>query len=151
MSKKEKPKYAQSGDVRIAHEVLGEGEPLLFVHGLGYDRRGWGPLPQLLSKDFEVVVFDNRGVGESDVPEGPYSVAQLAADAIAVLDAAKVERAHVLGVSLGGYVTQEIALTYPRRVRKLVLGSTSPGGTGAYPMPGQVGRDPLMGTAVAGA
>ena len=87
---------AQSGDVRIAYEVLGEGDPLLFIHGLGYDRHGWGPLPQLLSDDFGVVVFDNRGVGESDVPPGPYSVAELAADALAVLDAAGVERAHVL-------------------------------------------------------
>jgi pimeloyl-ACP methyl ester carboxylesterase len=127
--------FAESGDVRIAYEVLGEGEPLLFVHGLGYDRHGWGPLPRLLSEEFQVVLFDNRGVGETDVPEGPYSVAQLAADAVAVLDAAEIDRAHVLGVSLGGYVAQEVALTYPQRVRKLVLGSTSPGGTGAYQMP----------------
>lgn len=79
--------------------------------------------------------MDNRGVGASDVPEGPYSVAQLAADAVAVLDDAEIESAHVLGVSLGGFIAQEIALTYPDRVRKLVLGSTSPGGPEAYPMP----------------
>jgi 3-oxoadipate enol-lactonase len=121
--------------VRIAYEVLGDGEPLLFVHGLGYDRRGWGPLPALLAADFQVLLFDNRGVGESDVPEGPYAVSQMAADAVAVLDDAGVERAHVLGVSLGGYIAQEIALTYPDRVRKLVLGSTAPGGTRSHPMP----------------
>lgn len=128
-------KLAQADGARIAYDVLGDGDPLLFVHGLAYDRHGWGPLPHLLAEESRVVLFDNRGVGESDVPEGPYSVAQLAADAVAVLDAAGVERAHVLGVSLGGFVAQEIALTYPRRVRRLVLGSTSPGGTGAYPMP----------------
>ena len=127
--------FAHSDGAGIAYEVLGEGDALLLVHGLAYDRHGWGPLPQLLADEFQVVLFDNRGVGESDVPEGPYSVAQLAADAVAVLDAAAIERAHVLGVSLGGYVAQEVALTYPARVRKLVLGSTSPGGTGAYPMP----------------
>ena len=121
--------------VRIAYEVLGDGEPLLFIHGLGYDRRGWGPLPALLAADFQVLIFDNRGVGESDVPEGPYAVSQMAADAVAVLDDAGIERAHVLGVSLGGYIAEEIALTYPDRVRKLVLGSTAPGGTRSHPMP----------------
>lgn len=131
---------ATNDGVRIAYEVLGDGEPLLFVHGLGYDRRGWGPLPALLAADFQVLLFDNRGVGESDVPEGPYAVSQMAADAVAVLDGAGVERAHVLGVSLGGYIAQEIALTFPDRVRKLVLGSTAPGGTRSHPMP-QVGLE----------
>jgi len=108
---------------------------LLFIHGLGYDRRGWGPLPALLARDFHVILVDNRGVGDSDVPEGPYSVNQLAADAVAVLDAAGIESAHIFGVSLGGFVAQEIALTYPERVRRLVLCSTSPGGANAFPMP----------------
>jgi len=76
---------ATNDGVRIAYEVLGDGEPLLFVHGLGYDRRGWGPLPALLAADFQVLLFDNRGVGESDVPEGPYAVSQMAADAVAVV------------------------------------------------------------------
>jgi 3-oxoadipate enol-lactonase len=126
---------AHNGDVRLAYEVRGNGEAVLFIHGLGYDRFGWGPLPGLLARDYKVITFDNRGVGESDVPEGPYSVAQMAADAVAVLDAAGIERAHVLGVSLGGFIAQEIALRYPERVHKLVLASTSPGGPRAYPMP----------------
>jgi 3-oxoadipate enol-lactonase len=135
--------------VRIAYEVRGErGEPLVMVHGLGYDRFGWGPLPDLLAQDFRVVLLDNRGVGESDVPEGPYAVSQLAADVAAVLDDAGVDAAHVFGVSLGGYVAQEIAVTYPERVRKLVLASTGPGGTGQYPMPAAgveaFGRFPTM-------
>jgi len=126
---------ARNGDVGLAYEVKGEGEPLLFVHGLGYDRFGWGKLPELLAEDFLVVVFDNRGVGDSDVPEGPYAVSQMAEDAVAVLDAAGIDSAHVLGVSLGGYIAQELALTHPERLRKLVLASTAPGGPRSVPMP----------------
>ncbi len=140
--------YAQNGDVRLAYEVHGVGDPVVFVHGLGYDRFGWGPLPELLAQDFAVVTFDNRGVGDSDVPEGPYAVAQMAADTAAVLDAAGIDTAHVFGVSLGGYIALEFALTYPERVRKLVLASTAPGGTRSHPMPAAgleaFGRFPTM-------
>jgi pimeloyl-ACP methyl ester carboxylesterase len=139
---------ARNGDVRLAYEVKGDGEPLLMIHGLGYDRFGWGRLPDLLAADLQVVVFDNRGVGDSDVPAGPYAVSQLAEDAVAVLDAAGIGAAHVLGVSLGGYIAQELALTYPERLRKLVLASTAPGGPRSVPMPAAgleaFGRFPTM-------
>ena len=68
---------AHNGDVRLTYEVKGDGEPLLMIHGLGYDRFGWGRLPDLLAEDLQVVVFDNRGVGDSDVPAGPYAVSQI--------------------------------------------------------------------------
>jgi pimeloyl-ACP methyl ester carboxylesterase len=139
---------ARNGDVRLTYEVKGGGEPLLMIHGLGYDRFGWGRLPDLLAEDLQVVVFDNRGVGDSDVPQGPYAVSQLAEDAAAVLGAAGIGAAHVLGVSLGGYIAQELALTYPERLRKLVLASTAPGGPRSVPMPAAgleaFGRFPTM-------
>jgi 3-oxoadipate enol-lactonase len=140
--------HAQREGVRLAYEESGSGDPLLFIQGLGYDRNGFGPLPALLAGDFRVIRFDNRGVGDSDVPPGPYSVAQMAGDAVAILDAAGVDRAHLLGVSLGGYIAQEVAVTHPERVRKLVLVSTAPGGPNQYPMPARgvdaFARFPLM-------
>ena len=139
---------ARNGDVRLMYEVRGTGEPLLMIHGLGYDRFGWGRLPDLLAEELQVVVFDNRGVGDSDVPPGPYAVSQMAEDAAAVLDAAGLDTAHVLGVSLGGYIAQELALTHPDRVGKLVLASTAPVGPRSVPMPAKgieaFGRFPTM-------
>jgi pimeloyl-ACP methyl ester carboxylesterase len=124
-----------SNDVHIAYEVRGQGDPLVLVHGLAYDRAGWGTLPDLLAERFSVVLLDNRGVGESDAPPGPYTVAQMAADVRAVLDDCGLERTHLLGVSLGGYIAQELTLTWPKRVEKLVLCSTAVGGARAVPMP----------------
>jgi 3-oxoadipate enol-lactonase len=126
---------ADSQGVKVAYEIRGDGEPLALVHGLAYDRNGWGRFPDLLAQRFRVVLIDNRGVGESDEPEGPYAVAQMAADVVAVLDDAGIERTNLFGVSLGGYIAQELALAYPERLAKLVLASTAPGGPKAHPMP----------------
>jgi 3-oxoadipate enol-lactonase len=131
--------------VRLAYDVEGSGEPLLLVQGLGYGRRGWGPASGMLAQRFRVVTFDNRGFGDSDVPPGPYTTAQLADDAFAVLDAAEIETAHVVGISLGGLIAQELVLARPERVRKLVLCSTTPGGAASFPMPEQTVA--LMGSA----
>jgi len=126
---------ANSGDVTIAWEESGIGQPLLLIHGLGYGRWGWEPLLPLLAGRYRVISFDNRGIGDSSVPPGPYSAAEMAGDALAVLDAAGVERAHVVGASLGGMIAQELALAAPDRVDRLVLICTSPGATGGHPMP----------------
>ena len=126
---------ADSEGVRIAYEIRGDGAPLVLVHGLAYDRVGWGTLPDLLAERFRVVLVDNRGVGESDAPPGPYSVAQMAADVAAVMDDCDLERTHLFGVSLGGYIVQELTLAWPERVDRLVLCSTAVGGAKAVPMP----------------
>ncbi len=123
--------------MRIAWERHGAGAPLLLIHGLGYARWGWEPVLEGLARSFDVILFDNRGIGESDAPPGPYTAAELAADALQVLDEAGVARAHVLGTSLGGMVAQELALSHPERVDRLVLVCTTPGGPESFPMPEQ--------------
>jgi 3-oxoadipate enol-lactonase len=123
--------------MNIAWESQGEGAPVLLVHGLGYTRQGWGPQRELLARSYRVLSYDNRGIGESEIPPGPYTVADLAGDAVQVLDEAGVERAHVLGASLGGMVAQLLAAGRPERVDRLVLAGTTPGGAGAYPLPQQ--------------
>lgn len=128
-------RQAHSGAIRLAYELRGAGEPLLLVHGLGYARWGWEPVADGLAERFLVCLLDNRGIGESDAPPGPYTAQAMAEDALAVLDAAAIERAHVVGTSLGGIVAQELALGFPERVSRLVLVCTTPGGPAAYPMP----------------
>jgi len=123
--------------VRLKWESQGEGAPLLLVHGLGYTRAGWGPQRELLARRYRVLSYDNRGIGESEIPPGPYSVAELAGDTVQVLDEAGVERTHVLGASLGGMVAQLLAAEQPERVDRLVLAGTTPGGAAAYPLPQQ--------------
>ena len=126
--------------VRIAWERRGEGLPLVLIHGLGYARWGWEPVVDALAEHFEVLLFDNRGIGESDAPPGPYTAAEMAGDVFRVLDEAGVVRAHVLGTSLGGMIAQEVALSAPERVERVVLICTTPGGSHAAPMPSQTVR-----------
>ena len=121
--------------MKIAWETAGSGPPVLLIHGLGYTRQGWGPARDLLATSLQVVTFDNRGIGESDVPPGPYTAAVMADDALQELDEAGIDRAHVVGTSLGGMVAQELALRAPERVDRLVLACTTPGGANAYPIP----------------
>jgi 3-oxoadipate enol-lactonase len=121
--------------MRIAWEEHGRGMPLLLVQGLGYARWSWEPMLAGLAERYRVLSFDNRGIGESDKPAGPYTAREMACDAVQVLDEAGVERAHVLGASLGGMIAQELAVAEPDRVDKLVLCCTTPGGAASVPMP----------------
>lgn len=118
--------FAQSKDgVKLRYEVRGQGEPLALVMGYSGSGRGWGePFLRLLEARFRLLVIDNRGTGESDKPERPFTVADMADDVAAVLDHAAIERVHLLGISMGGMIAQEFALRHPRRLRGLVLGCT---------------------------
>jgi pimeloyl-ACP methyl ester carboxylesterase len=121
--------------VRIAWEERGSGRALLLIQGLGYARWSWEPIVPRLADHYRVLFFDNRGIGESDKPEGPYTARVMADDALQVLDEAGVDRAHVLGASLGGMIAQELAVAAPERLDKLVLCCTTPGGPATVPMP----------------
>jgi pimeloyl-ACP methyl ester carboxylesterase len=121
--------------VKIAWEESGAGTPVLLVQGLGYGRWGWDPIVAGLAERYRVLRFDNRGIGDSDKPPGPYTAGEMALDALQVLDEAKVERAHVVGASLGGMIAQCLAVARPDRVERLVLCCTTPGGADAVPMP----------------
>jgi pimeloyl-ACP methyl ester carboxylesterase len=112
---------------------LGSGEPLLLIMGLGATHVWWHRLTPILAARFRTILFDNRGVGESDMPPGPYDMATMADDAVAVLDAAKVDSAHVFGASMGGMIAQEVVLRHPQRVRSLILGCTACGGRDVVP------------------
>ena len=108
----------------IYYESVGSGDPILLIMGLGADSRGWAMQTSAFAERHRVITFDNRGVGKSSVPPGPYDTEQMARDALAVLDAEGIETAHVLGVSLGGAIAQWLAIAAPDRVRSLALGST---------------------------
>jgi pimeloyl-ACP methyl ester carboxylesterase len=132
-------RFARSGEVRIAYELCGTlhwRRPwLVLIQGMGFDRFGWKPVLPHLRRHFRLVLVDNRGCGRSDRPAGLFAVADMAGDIVAVLDAAGIRRAHVLGASLGGMVAQELAVTHSERVDGLVLACTTPGWPFAYPMP----------------
>jgi len=113
---------------RIYWDEQGQGASVLLIMGLGYTSHMWYRIRPVLAARYRTIALDNRGVGRSDVPAGPYSIALMASDAAAVLDAAEIESAHVFGVSMGGMIAQEFALQYPSRVRSLMLGCTAAGG-----------------------
>jgi len=120
---------AEVNGIDVYYRKYGSGEPLLLIMGLSGNADWWDPLfLQVLAERFHVVAFDNRGAGRSGKPPGPYSILQMAEDTAGLMDHLAWPSAHVLGMSMGGMIAQELALQCPDRVRKLVLLVTTCGG-----------------------
>jgi 3-oxoadipate enol-lactonase len=137
--------FGEANGIRLYYELDGRGPRLLFISGTGGDLRTGpkvtdGPIVQ----SFEVLAYDQRGLGQSDVPPGPYAMADYADDAAALLDVMGWDRCLVIGASFGGMVAQELTLRHPGRVTRLVLACTSAGGAGgsSYPLQNLAGLEP---------
>ncbi|TFH14749.1 MAG: alpha/beta fold hydrolase, partial [Acidimicrobiales bacterium] len=120
--------YIRSSDgTRIHYQVTGRpgGPPILFIQGLGADKNGWNLQRLATAPRYRAVALDNRGAGRSDKPHGTYTLEQMADDAVAVLDDAGVDTAHVVGASMGGAISQIVAVKYPERTRSLTLACTA--------------------------
>ena len=121
-------------DIELYYEVRGEGTPLILISGLGYSSWQWHLMVPYLEEHFQVITFDNRGVGQTDKPAGPYTASMLAKDTVGLLDVLGADKAVVMGHSMGGFIAQAMALEYPERVSKLILASTNFGGPHHVPV-----------------
>ena len=119
---------AKVQDIELYYEIHGEGYPIVLIRGLGSNADHWYRQVPVLSSTYKVITFDNRGIGRSDTPDGPYTIPMMADDVIGLMDAIGIPSAHILGISMGGMIAQEIALMYPQRVNGLVLACTHCGG-----------------------
>ena len=120
--------FAENDGTRIYWEEQGSGPPLVLIMGLGYTSEMWYRMAPAFAREYRTIIFDNRGVGQSQVPATAYGINDMAADTAAVMDAAGIESAHVFGISMGGLIAQEFAIRYPERTRSLILGCTHHGG-----------------------
>ena len=121
-------------EINMYYEIHGEGFPLVMIMGLGADVTWWEPeLIEGFARKFKTIIFDNRGAGRSDKPAIDYSIKMFADDTRGLMRALGIDKAHVLGVSMGGMIAQELAINYPEAVEKLVLVVTTPGGPKTIP------------------
>lgn len=133
--------FARNGSVKLYWESVGQGPAVLLIAGQGMTVDGWWATTPVLSGSFRVIMFDNRDTGRSTHLPWLYSVADMAADALAVLDDAGEDHAAVYGISLGSLVAQELALRHPDRIDALVLGASTAGGFATYlPSPSSLAR-----------
>jgi pimeloyl-ACP methyl ester carboxylesterase len=119
---------AEVGDIEMAYCIDGSGEPVVLIGGFTMVKESWELQVVELAKRFRVITFDNRGVGETTVPTGPFNIADMAADTAGLMDALGIDSAHFFGVSMGGLIAQVLAIDYPDRVKKVALGCTTHGG-----------------------
>lgn len=124
----------QANGIKMYYETYGEGEPLVLISGLGYDHWQWHRMVPGLAAHYQVIVFDNRGVGQSDKPPGPYTAQLLAEDTAALLSTLGIEKDAILGHSMGGFVAQALVLSHPNLVSHLILASTNFGGPRHVPI-----------------
>ena len=127
------PRVAVNG-IKVYYEIHGKGDPLVLIMGLRRNAEWWYCQIPALSEHFKVIAFDNRGAGRSDKPKMEYSIRLFAEDTAGLMEALKIKSAHVLGISMGGYIAQELAINYSDKVRRLILGCTSCGGERAVLM-----------------
>lgn len=113
-----------SNNINIYYESYGHGQPLILISGLGGDRTFWQASIGVLSAKFRVIIFDTRGIGRTDAPEGPYGMEMFADDLAGLMDALQMPRAHVLGFSMGGQIALQFALKYPERINKLIIAAS---------------------------
>jgi pimeloyl-ACP methyl ester carboxylesterase len=121
----------RTDSIELNYDLFGQGEPLLLIMGFGMPGAAWLPSLPFLGSAFKCIYFDNRGTGNSEKPEGPYTVEQMAEDASNLLKALGIPKARVFGVSMGGMIAQELTLRHPEQVVKVVLGCTMAGGPNA--------------------
>jgi pimeloyl-ACP methyl ester carboxylesterase len=119
--------FANVNGIRICYEIHGDGYPIIFIHGYGSVKENWMCQIGTLSQKFKVIIFDNRGAGRSDRPNIPYTMDMYVEDTKGLMDFLKIEKAHIVGWSLGGMIVQNFILKYPERVNKLVLINTFAG------------------------
>jgi pimeloyl-ACP methyl ester carboxylesterase len=127
--------HVQVRDINIAYKMFGQGKPILLISGIGQTKEAWEPslLSNLAATNHTLIVFDNRGIGETTVGTKPFSIEQFADDTAGLLDALHIEKVDVIGYSLGSLVAQELSLNYPQKVDRLVLHGTSCGGNETVP------------------
>jgi pimeloyl-ACP methyl ester carboxylesterase len=130
--------HVRVGEQELHYERRGEGPLLLLIQGMSGTHVSWGePFRSMLEREFEVVAFDNRGIGLSGPVEGPFTIAEMAADTVGLMDELGMDSAHVVAISMGGMIAQELALAHPGRLRTLTLGCTYCGGPGSKLMPAE--------------
>ena len=131
--------HVQVGDINIAYKRFGQGKTILFISGTSQTKDAWEPtlLSELAATNHTVIVFDNRGMGETTVGTKPFSIEQFANDTAGLLDVLNIEKADVFGVSLGTFIAQELTLNYPQKVDRLILHAGYCGGNEAIYASGQ--------------